>query len=222
MAAYLARRKRAWVCLAVGLVAVGIAVALYLRRPTLEQVARRGLKAVESRDANFLIRNLTRAEVSQLNLDERNLSRFLHTFVGRRLSGFVATGDPRITPFQSSQQLRADQEYVHPDGRRVVVGISTAMTPDGPRITAVIASLTLSMLMTDLPAGAGLPGGRARLAFWGQALQKALPDLASTGITGLVRQGTPSGRDEFFTFEQFAKRSQRLGAGEPVTNVTGD
>ena len=218
----LSGRKRSWLWAAVAFAGICTAVALYLRPPTLEQVARRGLKAIETRDAKLLIRNMTREEVRALKLDDRNLRRFLDSFVGRRLSGFVRTGGPKITPLSESKQLIAVQEYTHPDGRRVRVGITTAMTQDGPRITSAIASLTIDMLMADLPAGAGLPGGRARLAFFGLALQRALPELASAGIPGLLRQGTVSGRDEFFTFEEFAKRSQRLGAGESVSSATGD
>lgn len=221
MAAYVAGPKKALVWATAALVGVCVAIAIYLRPPSLEQVARNGLKAVRSGDASSLLRNMTRSEVSELHLSERSLSRFLDTFVRRRLSGFVPTGAPRIIPAPGSRQLLADQEYVHPDGRRAVVEITTGVTPDGPRITSAIASLTLALLTTDLPAGGTLPGGRSRHAFWARALQKALPDLASAGIVGLVRQGTPSGKDEFFTFEEFAERCRRLGAGESLTAAAG-
>src|SRR5687767_10448041 len=104
MTAIFAKRKRAWGIVALGFLAV-IAAIIYFRPPTLEQVARRGLKAVETRDASLLIRNLSRAEVNKLNLNERNVSRFLETFVGRRLSGFVPTGVPKFTAFPDSQKL---------------------------------------------------------------------------------------------------------------------
>jgi hypothetical protein len=164
---------------------------------------------------------MTRSEVGALRLNEQNVSRFLNRFVQPRMLGFIRTGASRITPFPSARQLIAEQDYVHPDGRRVVVSFTAASTPGGPRIVSAIGSLTLSMLMADLPPGDGLPGGRAKHAFWGRALQKALPELASTGVPGLVRQGTRSGKDEVYTFEEFAQRSQRVGASTPLTGGSG-
>lgn len=212
-------RKSVLLCAGFGLLCVCVATAIWLRAPSLEQVARDGLKAVETRDANLLMRRMTHAEIDALHLNTDNVHRYLDVFVGRRLSGFVRTGEPKILPVSGSHQLIADQDYLHPDGRKVTVEITASVTPEGPRIASAIASLTFSMLMTDLSTGEGLPTGRRRLAFWGQALQKALPEFSSTGVTGLLRQGTPSGKDEVYTFEQFAERNQRLGAGESAAHV---
>jgi hypothetical protein len=214
------RRIRAWGYAIAAFLGVCLLLALYFRPPTLEQVAMRGLAAVERRDSRLLLRNLTRSEVDALKLNDRNLSRFLDTFVGPRMQGFVRAGKPEIMPFPDSGQLLAIQEYVHPDGRRMGIDVNAAATPEGPKITYGIASLTLSVLSANVPPGQRLPGGRARAAFWGRSLREALPILSSTGINGLVRQGK-SGRDEFFTFEQCAERSERQGRGEPVSDIPG-
>ena len=136
-------------------------------------------------------------------------------------AGFARNGATRITPFPDSRQLMAEQDYSHPDGRRVTVSFLAGSTSEGPRISSAIASVTLSMLMIDLPPGESLPGGRARFAFWGRALQRALPELAPTGITGLVRQDAPSGKDEVYTFEEFVQRSRQIGASAPAPRGSG-
>lgn len=201
--------------LLITVLSICVAIVIFSRPPTLEQIARDGLKAVAEKDANLLMRNLTRAEIEKLKLDNQKVHRYLDVFIGNRLSGFKPTGSPIITPIPDSKQLLAGQEYVHSDGRRVSIELLATVTSEGPRIVGGITSLTLSALVTDLPPDSSVPNGRARHSFWGKALQKALPELNQTGILGLVRQGTSSGSDEYFTFEKFALRSQRLGASAP-------
>lgn len=207
------RRKPAAMVVGFALVCLIVLLAVLLRPPTLEQVAREGMQAVEARDADRLLRQMNRAEIDALHLDRGKLQRYLDRYVGRRLVGFIRQGEPKVLPVRDSSQLIIDEDYLHPDGRKATLELTAAVTTEGPRLTSVIASLTVSLLMTDLSPSDSPPVGRRRHAFWGESLQKAAPELAATGVVGMVRQGTESGKDEIYTFEQFASRSVRLGAG---------
>lgn len=208
------RRRRLLVGAALTLLGTAVFCVILFRPPTWKEVALRGLRAVERRDAALLLSILTRSEIERAELDGANLRRFLEDFVAQRMQGFAPRGKPTFDVFPDTGQLVARQQYVHPDGRSIVMDITAAATPEGPRLSSGLCSITLCVLSTALPAGQALPQGRAKFALCGSELREALPALQSTGIAGLTLQGNPSGVEEFYTFSQFADRFERMAQGE--------
>jgi hypothetical protein len=157
---------------------------------------------------------MTNTEIKELGLTRETAQRFLDTYYAPAMEGYAPEGPPKVKPNIGSGQLTIERSYRSKDGRITTLQLVAGTTQDGARVITVIGTLVLSALAAKGEPGGSLPTGRARYAFWGRKLREVLPVLNATGVKGILRQGTKTGRDELFTFEEFTNHCERVGAGE--------
>ncbi|MCL6624522.1 MAG: hypothetical protein K6T17_07910, partial [Fimbriimonadales bacterium] len=137
------RRKYVWALVIV----VGLLGAHYLyrwffpREESLEEAARKCLAYIESRDARSLMRYVSDWERDLLDLDEEKLQVFLN-FLWERLDGFTPQGEPELDKATYIGMVSISRKYVHPDGRRSVVGCDVALSDKGPKVQGLISVLS--------------------------------------------------------------------------------
>jgi hypothetical protein len=174
------RRKYIWALV----VSVGLLSAYSLYRwlspgeESVEEVARKCLAYIESRDARSLIRYVSDWEKDLLELDEEKLQVFLN-FLWERLEGFTPQGEPKLDT-TSSGMVTILRKYAHPDGRRTAVGCDVAVSDRGPKVEGLIAVLSHTIWKTYTPVHGWDWEVRAYV------VSKSLPDFERLPIRGFV------------------------------------
>lgn len=178
------RRGYLWALMVcIGLLGISLLHRLLAREETPEEVAKKCLHYLETRNVGALLRYITDEERDLLELDEEKLEVFLNRFFWKRLEGFTPSGEVKVETYFTGS-VEASRGYVHPDGRRSHVATMAALTEKGPRVSELIARVFLAGLEASLTRDQRNADQLDLLAY---LLPKVLPEMERLPVRGFVQ-----------------------------------
>jgi len=168
---------------------------------TLDQAARRVLRAMENFDAGTLMAYMSEEEKELTNLSEDKLQRFLDEFLKPHLEGFKPVGSVRSTVFSLQGGKMLSQEYEHPDGRRTYLHVKVMITENGPKALSITYPLYYWFVDTQLPAEE-FPSFEERSQFYADTTSKYKRQLEINGLSGIVKASEWDGIRKFTTWDE--------------------
>jgi hypothetical protein len=189
------------------LVCIGLYFRARLSPETLLQVATEVHGCIERGDSACLERRMEIGEKKATGASVQNLDRFLNQVVRPGLTGFEAEAKMDVEPDPVSGELMAIRHYRHPDGRKVAIALSVAMTEDGIRAINVLPTLIFARFESER-AGKE-KSKRSEAEEWVDSLDRVMPEIRTTGIEKI---GPVGSRREFFTWAGWREHLTALAA----------
>ncbi len=180
---------------------------LGLRPPrSPEETVRDAIVAFGNRDANAIYDLMSEEEKEKSDITRESFSKFFDEYVEPKLSGFVATGDPKIIQLGAADNdVSSNQVLAHNDGRKIGIGFSARPAGrEDAKLRGVIVTLFMACMISEFPPGPLPSANGAVLKGWASTIERDAKLLTDTGVTRVWRM-RDSEADGPQTWDDWAK-----------------
>jgi hypothetical protein len=181
----LANRKQRVTVAAIGVATVAGAIVAYqlLRKPSVLDVAHRGLSCIESRDAGCVGSLASSEEITKYRLSRKQLEEVLREYVFPAYENLSKVGEREVNQSPEMGVAAVSQMFVSKDGTRLPMQCIARLDPDGVHLKDTLLNTVIAAMQVRHARKSDT--SKAQLLLRG--ISADAPQLTRLGVKGLVR-----------------------------------